>query len=761
MCFPRIIESGTFTAVVQHLLQYVDAQSWELVLQILIEAAQHVSETLRTVASEWSDHLSTDPDAELGGASALAEAVIWITAPQDPLRDGSETLVPGDLYGAIAAIPDGIEVLVQALVMLAVNPPDDRPDLRARARALLGASSPPLALMQRIRAFLLAVDADTSVEEVVDVLMDPALRNSPSVRADYTVLLLTAWARLPQEAQARVRSQTLTAAMGGTRTARSALAPLALVDDDMSVQRAWSDSRQEWVRQNQSAEALFDHLAYIYRGGCSLEQRPEPPHRDPHWVTDDVTGIQSHIDYVRERERGDWLAPPSSDPVPACVTELRQGDNRLTRQEWAEAIRALKDCAQVFGEVPSPEGRTARRTAVAWLNLLRHDVLRGGTPTERQVRALHRELRRRPFTHRAIVVDTRHLPASRDSLDYLSRQPSHAAIDLSLALLLSELPDRERKRSLTPLLAALRAGGRAAPALWQLVGLYAPALYSRDRTIFAELTAALGPTHPQDVTVPDRRDRTANGWDDGRATHLAAYVSGLLIPRHPLSAEFCGAHRELLKWFFRHILDLPYTDSLEPRNTFMVLAECLLNDGAVPAGASTELMEAIPPLGVAAALQLFFRSERSKPAQPEERRYFQELWNHVREWIDRDSARTVVLAVMSAWAAQRAGRETLGAAFVVQQLRECLAVHTSVYRVNQLLAGLTEMIGEQPDVADDVLAYAIDLRDAGLLLDCLPRYALALVAALESQLGTARVGRLHKMLTADKVIGPLAPDDIA
>ena len=215
----------------------------------------------------------------------------------------------------------------------------------------------------------------------------------------------------------------------------------------------------------------------------------------------------------------------------------------------------------------------------------------------RQVRALHRELRRRPFTHRAIVVDTSHLPASRDSLDYLSRQPSHAAINLSLALLLSELPDRERKRILTTLLAALRAGGLAAPALWQLVGLYAPALYSRDRTIFAELTAALGPTHPQDVTVSDRRDRTANGWDDGRATHLAAYVSGLLIPRHPLSAEFCGAHRELLKWFFRHIHDLPYTDSLDPRNisygTSRVLAErwrrarrreCRAHGGHPPAG---------------------------------------------------------------------------------------------------------------------------------------------------------------------------------
>jgi hypothetical protein len=255
---------------------------------------------------------------------------------------------------------------------------------------------------------------------------------------------------------------------------------LALVDDDVSVQRAWSDSRQEWVRQHPSAEALFGHLAYLYRGGCSLEQRPEPLHRDPHWVTDEVTGIRIHVDHardhVRDRERGDWLAPPSSDPVPARVTELRQGDNRLTRQEWAEAIRALKDWARVFGEVPSPEGRTARRTAVAWLNLLRDDVLRGGTPTERQVRALHRELRRRPFVHRAIVVDTSHLPASRDSLDYLSRQPSHAAINLSLALLLGELPERERKRILTTLLAALRAGGRAAPALWQLVGLYAPAL---------------------------------------------------------------------------------------------------------------------------------------------------------------------------------------------------------------------------------------------------------------------------------------------
>jgi hypothetical protein len=216
-----------------------------------------------------------------------------------------------------------------------------------------------------------------------------------------------------------------------------------------------------------------------------------------------------------------------------------------------------------------------------------------------------------------------------------------------------------------------------------------------------------------------------------------------------------------LQWFFKHIHDLPYTDSLVPRNIHMVLAECLLNDGAVPGGASTEIMEAIFPLGVASALQLLFRGERSQPAQPEERRYFQELWNHVRAWIDRDAARTVVLAVMSAWAAQRAGRETLGAAFVVQQLRECLAVRTNVYHVNQLLAGLTEMIGEQPDVADDVLAYAIDLRDVGLLLDCLPRYALALVAALESQLGTARVGRLRSVLTADKVIGPLAPDDIA
>ena len=116
-------------------------------LQILIEAAQHVSETLRTVASELSDPLSTDPDEKLGGASALAEAVVWIADPQDPLRDGSEALAPGDLYGAIAAIPvdpfgftrppRGIAVLVRALVMLAVHPPDDRPDLRARARALL------------------------------------------------------------------------------------------------------------------------------------------------------------------------------------------------------------------------------------------------------------------------------------------------------------------------------------------------------------------------------------------------------------------------------------------------------------------------------------------------------------------------------------------------------------------------------------------------------------------------------------------------
>src|SRR5262249_54232184 len=378
------------------------------------------------------DPRSTDPDAELGGASALAEAIIWIEDPQDPLRDGSETLLPGDLYGAIAAMPadpflstlpgymppSGVVVFVRALVMLAVHPPANRPDLRARARALLAASSPPLALMQRIRAFLLAVDADASVEEVVDVLMDPALHNSPSVRADYTALLLIAGVRLPQEAQARVRSQTLTVAMGGARTARSAFAPLALVDDDMSVQSVWRDSRQEWVRQHPSAEALFDHLAYLYRGGCSLEQQPEPLHRDPHWVTDDVTGIRIPVDYVRDREHGDWLAPPSSDPAPPRVTELRQGDHRLTRQEWAEAIRALKDCAQVFGDVPSPEGRTARGTAVAWLNLLRHDVIRGGTPTERQVRDLHRELRRRPFTHRAIVVDTRHLPASRDSLDY-------------------------------------------------------------------------------------------------------------------------------------------------------------------------------------------------------------------------------------------------------------------------------------------------------------------------------------------------------
>ena len=136
-------------------------------------------------------------------------------------------------------------------------------------------------------------------------------------------------------------------AMEGARTARSALAPLALVDEDMSVQSAWSDSRQEWVRQNPSAEALFDHLAYLYRGGCSLEQRPEPLHRDPNWVTDDVTGIRIHVDHIRDRERGDWLAPPSSDPVPLCVTELRQGDNRLTRQEWAEATRAQGLCSDV------------------------------------------------------------------------------------------------------------------------------------------------------------------------------------------------------------------------------------------------------------------------------------------------------------------------------------------------------------------------------------------------------------------------------
>ena len=84
VCFPRVIESEAFTAVVQHLLQYVDAQSWELVLQILIEAAQHVSETLRTVASEWSDPLSTNPDEELGGASALAEAVVWIDGSARP-----------------------------------------------------------------------------------------------------------------------------------------------------------------------------------------------------------------------------------------------------------------------------------------------------------------------------------------------------------------------------------------------------------------------------------------------------------------------------------------------------------------------------------------------------------------------------------------------------------------------------------------------------------------------------------------------------
>ena len=100
----------------------------------------------------------------------------------------------------------------------------------------------------------------------------------------------------------------------------------------------------------------------------------------------------------------------------------------------------------MFGEVPSREGRTARRTAVAWLNLLRDDVLSGGTPTVRQVRALHRELRRRPLAHRAIVVDTHAFPRAA-TLDYLSRQPSHAAIDLSIALLLGELPDRSASGS--------------------------------------------------------------------------------------------------------------------------------------------------------------------------------------------------------------------------------------------------------------------------------------------------------------------------
>src|SRR4030095_15330808 len=134
------------------------------------------------------------------------------------------------------------------------------PPLGPRPRPFWVATGPPLALMQRIRAFLLAVDADASVEEVVDVLMEPALRNSTSVRADYTALTLITWARLPQEAQARVRSQTLTVARGGARTARSALAPLALIDDDMSVQRAWSDSRQERVRQHPSAEGLVGTL---------------------------------------------------------------------------------------------------------------------------------------------------------------------------------------------------------------------------------------------------------------------------------------------------------------------------------------------------------------------------------------------------------------------------------------------------------------------------------------------------------------------
>jgi hypothetical protein len=71
VCFPGVIESEAFTAVVQHLLQYGDAQSWELVLQILIEAAQHISETLKTVASEWSDPLSTNPD------EARAEPAPW------------------------------------------------------------------------------------------------------------------------------------------------------------------------------------------------------------------------------------------------------------------------------------------------------------------------------------------------------------------------------------------------------------------------------------------------------------------------------------------------------------------------------------------------------------------------------------------------------------------------------------------------------------------------------------------------------------
>ena len=143
-----------------------------------------------------------------------------------------------------------------------------------------------------------------------------------------------------------------------------------------------------------SAEALFDHLADLYRGGRSLERRLSPS-TVTRSVTDEVTGIRIHSDHVRDRERGNRRHHPAAIPSHTRDGSFAKVTTGPPTKSGRRRSRA-EDCVRVLGEASSPEGRP--RAESPWpVELLGDDVLSGGTPTVRQVRALHRELRRPPL----------------------------------------------------------------------------------------------------------------------------------------------------------------------------------------------------------------------------------------------------------------------------------------------------------------------------------------------------------------------------
>lgn len=530
------------------------------------------------------------------------------------------------------------------------------------------------------------------------------------------------------------------------------------MDNHLATREAWRLAVTD-VEQQPNGTRLVLHLAYLYRGSCSLEQAPESLSHDPSWVRDPGTGILVRVEDVRSIEDDRWLSPPASDPIPARAHELLD-QGQLPAKVIDEIIREITWCSRRCAGEPSLEGRIARREVVAWMDTVKSHLAAGGVLTKAQVRQLNSRLHKKPLDHTSIVVKSHQWIASRESHDDLRDQPAHSAFDL-LLMMLPAATATESSFVVTNVTSALGSSNPARGALWQMVGLHVRGVFQYDHALLNHLILPLALEGPWDV--PETLGDSLSGaqWRQSRSEDRASYVSGLLMARRSLPAELGRVHARLIRWFFDNVRHLPHSDSTNPADIVEVLAKSILADGFTGGdpdpgsrgvGSATALLDAVPPLAVAAALQTFFRTEKLPPFSPEARSFFQDLWLGVRRWADQDSDRADVLAVMSMWATRPAAILYLGLSFVVSELHECLHEQASIHSATALLAALAQHVHDEPDNAEPILLYVLDLQKIGLLQGCRGESAVALLDALGKILGSGSVTALRNKLTSDRVL---------